>query len=115
MTHPDEQQQQTVIPEESVDISHARWEQAACGRHSNRYCEDDHVWDATCHYCANNYAHLKSRDERIAKLETENTALRAQLAVRSGPVTDEERRDYTLDGREKEIIERLIAARAERK
>jgi len=28
------------------------WELAACGGHSNRYGEDDNVWDPACQRCA---------------------------------------------------------------
>lgn len=30
------------------------WELAACGSHSNRYCEDDKVWDTACIHCVTN-------------------------------------------------------------
>lgn len=65
--------EKVAIPEEF-----SRWEQAACGRHSNRYCEDDDVWDACCVYCTRNYQRLKERDERIAKAEARIADLTSQ-------------------------------------
>jgi hypothetical protein len=66
---------QQAIPE-PLEVNHARWSQAACGGHANRYCEDDDVWDATCFLCARNYQHLKERDDKIAALQAEVERLR---------------------------------------
>jgi hypothetical protein len=64
-----------------------RWKDASCGRHANRYCEADDVWDSTCEFCMNNYMILKERDERIAKAEAEVKALREKVARLEAPVS----------------------------
>jgi hypothetical protein len=68
----------TEMPED-LTTQHKRWEQAACGRHCNRYCEQDDVWESSCVYCCDNYQKLKERDERIARVEAENADLKRQL------------------------------------
>jgi hypothetical protein len=40
------------------------WELAACGGHSNRYGEDDNVWDSTCHHCAERKHLIDELDKR---------------------------------------------------
>lgn len=39
------------------------WDYAACGGHSNRYGEDDNVWDCVCVHCADR----KSALNKLAK------------------------------------------------
>ena len=38
----------------------------ACGSHSNRYCEDDGVWDLSCLACARRYETASVVASRIA-------------------------------------------------
>lgn len=39
----------------------------ACGRHENRYGEDDNVWDLTCEHCFDRLQVLKQETVREKK------------------------------------------------
>ena len=61
-------------------MSDSLWELAACGRHADRYGEENWGWDITCRHCQRNYTNLS--EHAAAEVSRATEGLQAEILKR---------------------------------
>jgi len=69
-----------AIDEAEGTMSDSLWELAACGRHADRYGEENWGWDITCRHCQRNYTNLS--EHAAAEVSRATEGLQAEILKR---------------------------------